>query len=156
MKIVAGLFNNSLDADRAINELCGEKIDENCTVINGERFVMGPQRREGAAESQGEIGGEQVRYPGIVGPGLLIFAGENVALAASGLESAGTKTEEIQSALINTLVDLGLDQEQAAFSMRGLLHGSIVVVARVPEEREQEAREIVRRAKGTLAEDRIS
>ena len=162
MKTVVGLFENYMDADRAVNELNTRGFTRNEISVAArdsairDRMVAGETGKERAVADSagaGAIGGATLGgLTGLlVGLGALAIPGIGPVIAAGtlatvlGSTAVGAGVGAAAGGLIGALVGMGIPEEDATFYAEGVKRGGVLVTVQTSDDRASEALSIMRR-----------
>jgi uncharacterized membrane protein len=163
MKTVVGLFENYMDADRAVSDLNASGFTRSEISVAArdsairDRLVAGETGKERAvAESAGAgaVGGAAVGGLAglLVGIGALAIPGVGPVIAAGtlattlGSTAVGAGVGAAAGGLIGALVGLGIPEEDASFYAEGVKRGGVLVTVQTSDDRASEALSIMRRS----------
>src|SRR5262245_2568107 len=162
MKTVVGLFENYMDADRAVNELNTRGFTRNeisvaardSAIRNRMMGETGAERAVAESAGAGAIGGATLGgLTGLlVGIGALAIPGVGPIVAAGtlatvlGSTAVGAGVGAAAGGLIGALVGMGIPEEDATFYAEGVKRGGVLVTVQTSDDRASEALSIMRRA----------
>jgi len=161
MKTVVGLFENYMDADRAVSELNTRGFTRNEISVAARDAtirdrVAGTSNERAVADSAGAgaVGGATIGGLGglLVGLGALAIPGIGPVVAAGtlatvlGSTAAGAGIGAAAGGIIGALVGLGIPEEDATFYAEGVKRGGVLLTVQASDDRASEALNILRRA----------
>jgi len=162
MKTVVGLFENYMDADRAVSELNARGFGRNeVSVAARDNAVRdriagktGDERAVAESAGAGAIGGATIGGLGglLVGLGALAIPGIGPVVAAGtlatvlGTTAAGAGIGAAAGGIIGALVGMGIPEDDATFYAEGVKRGGVLVTVQTNDDRASEALNIMRSA----------
>ena len=160
MKTVVGLFENYMDAERAVNDLSARGFGRNEISVAArdnvlrDRVVGGKEEAVAESAGAGAVGGAAVGGLAglLVGLGALAIPGIGPVVAAGtlatalGSTAAGAGIGAAAGGLIGALVGLGIPEEDAHFYAEGVKRGGVLVTVQTSDDRAQEALNILRQS----------
>jgi len=163
MKTVVGLFENYMDADRAVSELNARGFGRNeISVAARDNAVRdriagtaGQERAVAESAGAGAVGGATIGGLGglLVGLGALAIPGIGPVVAAGtlatvlGTTAAGAGIGAAAGGIIGALVGMGIPETDATFYAEGVKRGGVLVTVQTSDDRASEALNIMRSAK---------
>jgi hypothetical protein len=162
MKTVVGLFENYMDADRAVSELNARGFNRNEISVAArdsavrDRIVgtTGQERAVAESAGAGAVGGATIGGLGglLVGLGALAIPGIGPVVAAGtlatvlGTTAAGAGIGAAAGGIIGALVGMGIPETDATFYAEGVKRGGVLVTVQTSDDRASEALNIMRSA----------
>ena len=163
MKTVVGLFENYMDADRAVSDLTAHGFGRNEISVAARdsairdrmvRGTTGEERAVGESAVAGAAGGATLGGLAglLVGLGALAIPGVGPVIAAGtlatalGTTAAGAGIGAAAGGLLGALVGLGIPREDAEFYAEGVKRGGVLVTVQASDDRASEALNIMRGA----------
>jgi uncharacterized membrane protein len=162
MKTVVGLFENYMDADRAVSELNARGFSRNEVSVAARDSAVrdriagttGQERAVAESAGAGAIGGATIGGLGglLVGLGALAIPGIGPVVAAGtlatvlGTTAAGAGIGAAAGGIIGALVGMGIPEEDATFYAEGVKRGGVLVTVQTSDDRASEALGIMRNA----------
>lgn len=149
MKTVTGLYDNYADARAAVTALEDAGVPSSDISLVGRNGEGETNAGEGAAAGAGigaVVGGAGGLLAGlgmlaIPGVGPVVAAGWLAATAAGA--AAGAVAGGAAGGIIGSLTSAGVDEDEAHVYAEGVRRGSVLVSARVNDDREDVARSII-------------
>lgn len=155
-RTVIGLYDRLEDAQNAVSELVSAGFSrENISIVAADTegkfktYVGAPGEDAGEGAATGAGVGAAVGGLGglLIGLGALAIPGIGPVLAAGPIASAliGAGVGAVTGGLIGALVDAGVPEEQANLYAEGVRRGGTLVKVITPEDRANEANQIMNR-----------
>ncbi len=159
MATVAGLFDKSSDAQRAVEALAAEGWPrEDISVVawhKGDKGADHPNLAIKDAEKGAVVGGLAGLFLGI---GELAVPGVGLVLAGGWLAAAvlGAGVGAAAGGLVGSLVEAGISHEAAGHLAEGVRRGEILVTVKTDENRADAAAAVLQRCNSIRVENRTA
>lgn len=157
MTTVVGMFDNTRDADRAVDDLMGMGFTKSDIGVMARKDVLQQGKKQGqdlgtdagvGAVSGTVLGGVAGL---LVGIGALAIPGIGPVIAAGtigaviGTTALGAGIGAAGGGIVGALTGMGLSKDESHFYAEGVKRGNILVTANVPQERVQDVTDLLRR-----------
>ena len=157
MSTVAGLFENTRDADRAINDLRSLGFNKDAIGVMAQQKTLDAGKREGndlgtsagvgatGGTAAGGLAGLLVGVGALAIPGLgpIIAAGTFGSIVASTVVGAGIGAAA--GGIAGSLVGMGLSKEEADLYSEGVKRGGILVTVKAEQDQVKQITDLFRR-----------